>query len=268
MSEHNRNPLVSVITASFNALKGLQCTVESVAEQSYRSVEHIIVDGGSTDGTTDYLQSLGDAVLWISEPDGGIADALNKGVAMASGEYILVLQADDTFLDAESLARAECSLRHETEIVSFDVLLTRGDDQARFCSRGLGWQVERFMTVPHQGAFCRRQLFARIGGFDTRYRVALDYDFMLRAKRAKSSIALPGEILSLMPATGISARRDRESLLVRLSENRAIQRRHSTTVPARVVGWFFWLLYRPYKLFHHRHEKARTTPRPQSTRAV
>src|SRR5687767_5788357 len=77
------NPLVTIITASYNVLDGLKRTVASIREQDFRSFEHVIIDGGSVDGTIEYLENLGDAVgLWISEPDTGIADAMNKGIAL------------------------------------------------------------------------------------------------------------------------------------------------------------------------------------------
>ena len=124
-------PLVSVVTATFNALPELKMTIPNIAGQDFRSVEHIIIDGGSSDGTAEYLAGLGGAVRWLSEPDGGIGDALNKGIAMARGEYVLVLQAEDRFCDPGSLRAAAAELAGGEDIVAFEVDLLFADGSVR-----------------------------------------------------------------------------------------------------------------------------------------
>jgi glycosyltransferase involved in cell wall biosynthesis len=237
------SPLVSVVTATFNALEGVKATVASVAEQSFRSVEHIVIDGGSADGTVEYLRSLGEAVRWISEPDRGIADALNKGVAMARGEYILVLQAEDTFLDADSLTDATSHLRGETEIVSFGIVLGR----ERRISRGFGPRTRLHPPFYHQGAFCRASLFERIGPFDTGLSIAMDYEFFVRAYLAKASSVILPEPISHMPQTGISSQLDWPTLKRRLAENRRIHFRHARQPTAKLFYRLYWLAYPPFK---------------------
>jgi len=101
---------ISVVTAALDALGPLRETVASVAVQDFAGREHIVVDGGSSDGTRAWLAGQGPAVRWVSEPDDGIADALNKGVAMARGEYVLVLQAGDVLLGADRLRAAAARL--------------------------------------------------------------------------------------------------------------------------------------------------------------
>jgi glycosyltransferase involved in cell wall biosynthesis len=241
------SPLVTVVTAAFNALDGVKTTVASVAEQSFRSVEHIVVDGGSTDGTVAYLRSLGHAVRWISEPDRGIADALNKGVAMARGEYILVLQAEDTFLDAESLARAAPHLRSDTEIVSFGVLMVNGQILRPIFGHGLGRRMSFHMTVPHQGVFCQRAVFDRIGKFDTSLAVAMDYDFFMRARECGARVAVIHEVLSVMPATGISSQLAWKGLRRRMDEFKTVHYRYAHSSVMRAVYHLYWLAYPPFK---------------------
>jgi len=250
MSDEAARPLVSVITASFNALDGLRETVESVAAQSFRSVEHIVVDGGSNDGTREYLESLGDRVRWISEPDKGIADALNKGVAMARGDYIFVLQAEDRFASTGSLARA-AEFLEGIDVVSFDVAVERGGRLLPYRSHGFGEKLEWFAAVPHQGAFVARQVFERVGNFDATIKIGMDYDFFLRAKRAGVKCRIVPETLTYMPATGISARLDWPGLSVRLAENRRIQARHAHTLPRKLAQALFWPPYRVYKRLRH-----------------
>lgn len=240
-------PGITIVTATYNALDGLRRTVESVAAQDQHGVQHVIVDGGSTDGTRAYLESLGDAVVWISEPDEGIADAMNKGVGLAGGDYILFLHAEDEFLSTSSLAKAAAAMG-DADVVSFDVRVTMGDEAIIYRTAGFGPMLEFFMTVPHQGAFCRKTLFERIGGFDPKIRVAMDYDFMLRAKRAGASIVAVNEPISIMPFTGVSARRDWPSVKARIAENRRVQQRHRRKGPAAaLVMHAFWIFYPIFK---------------------
>lgn len=241
-------PQLSVVTATFNALDGLKTTVRSVAEQAPASVEHIIVDGGSRDGTQAYLESLGDQVRWISEPDDGIADAMNKGIAMAKGEWILILQAEDRLSTRGSLKRLEPHLGGGTDILSFDVaLLRQGGAVQRRRARPLGFLTEFKMTSPHQGMVCRRSLFEKIGAFDTSYRIAMDYEFLLRAKRAEANIEVCSQILAEMPATGISTQTDWPSMHQRLKEDRRLQRQHAQGIAGRFLTELFWLAYMPFK---------------------
>lgn len=238
-------PRISVVTASFNALEGLKTTVGSVAEQTYPDIEHVIVDGGSTDGTADFLQSLDKDVIWISERDEGIGDALRKGVDLASGDYVVVLQAEDHFIDRDALASAVVHLRGE-ELVSFPVIL-RGEHRDQLLPAGtLGVRSFFFMPVPHQGLFAKLGLFKRIGNFDPAYRIAVDYDWLVRARRAGAvckSVDMP---LSIMPETGISTRSDWPTLAKRLSEVKRLHLRHSN-LPMRLFYHGWWALYATYK---------------------
>jgi len=119
-------PLISILTASYNSVEGLKKTVASVETQTFRDFEHVVIDGGSTDGSAEFLSEQGDNVNWISEPDEGIADAMNKGIRLARGDWILVLQAEDTFVDQHSLAGAVRCLGASQPIVCFSVIVIDG----------------------------------------------------------------------------------------------------------------------------------------------
>ena len=244
---HKGGPKVTVLTATFNALDELKRTVESVAEQTCRDVEHVIIDGGSTDGTVEWLAGLGDEVRWLSEPDGGIADALNKGLAMARGEYLLVLQAEDTFLGSESLALAMPHLLQGIDIVFFDIVFGGQSGERRVKSRGLSSAIAFQNGIPHQGVFCRRDLFRRLGPFDTSFRIGMDYEFFLRAYLANATTRLVPEVLSRMPNTGISSRRDWPSLYCRFDEFRRAQSIHFTGAGMRAMYSVYWPLYLLYR---------------------
>jgi glycosyltransferase involved in cell wall biosynthesis len=176
-------PLVSIVTAVFNADDCVANCIESVLCQDYPSIEHIILDGGSTDGTVDILRKYEDRVsLWISEPDCGIYDAWNKGLKLARGEWIAFLGADDRYPGAIS-AYMNLAVQYPTaEFLSSQALLDHPSGHAP--TFGGPWEWPRFsraMTTIHVGTMQSRTLFERYGDFDTKYRSAADYEFLLRA---------------------------------------------------------------------------------------
>lgn len=240
-------PKVSVVTAVFEARQALEATVASVA--SAGGIEHVVVDGGSRDGTAEYLATTG--TCWISEADRGIADAMTKGIGMATGEYILILQAGDVFAPDFQFDRIAEEL-DGSDIVSFDVLVTHPGGDVHFRSRGLGNALEWSMSVPHQGAFVRRDLYERIGAFEAQYKVGMDYEFMLRAKRAGATCKVVNRVVAIMPADGISARRDWHSLKIRLAESRLIQSAHARGFADRLLQKLYWAVYPLYKRCRHR----------------
>ncbi|MEM6973156.1 MAG: glycosyltransferase family 2 protein [Pseudomonadota bacterium] len=240
-------PLVSVVTAAWNAHEGVQATVESVAAQSFAACEHIVVDGASDDGTPAYLDSLGERVRWISEPDHGIADALNKGVRMARGEWILVLQAGDTFADETSLSAVVPALAGDADIVSGAVMLY-GAEASKILEPGsLGPRLEFKTSIPHQGAFCRRSLFERIGLFDTTIRIAMDYEFFLRARRRGARATQISQTVARMPDDGVSSQKDWPSLARRFGEERRIHLAHCPGPLMRLVYALYWPTYLAYR---------------------
>lgn len=240
-------PRISVVTAAYNALEALRGTVVSVAAQDFPGVEHVIVDGGSTDGTRTYLESLPASVRWVSEPDGGIADAMNKGFAMARGDYVIVIQAGDSFAASGSLTRAASLLESEPDLAAFAVRQVRGADATVHVPRGMGALSGLQMTMPHQGQLLRRELFERIGPFDASFRIAMDYDLLLRARAAGARVVCSDEVLSVMPADGISSRPDWPGVSRRLAEFRRAQRRYLQGAGQRLLHEVYWLAYMPYK---------------------
>lgn len=239
---------ISIITATLNAEHGLRRTVQSVAEQTYQDREHIIIDGASDDGTRSFLRAS--SLRWLSEPDDGIANAMNRGLRMATGDYVLFLHAGDEFLDAESLSRAAPQLTGD-ELISFDVFSLTNDGRKRRLSwRQIMRRLHLKLPFPHQGCFMKRSLFDRIGPFDEAYKIAMDYEFMLRAFARGVTTKRVSEVLSIMPETGISTRRDWPSVKMRLADEQRLQRKH-----LQRFGWpvyAYWWLYMPYKKFRSR----------------
>ncbi|MBY3757554.1 glycosyltransferase [Azospirillum formosense] len=178
---------VSVITICRNVRHGIGRTLESIAQQTYQDVEHIVIDGASTDGTLDLLEAHRDRIaVLVSEPDGGIYDAMNKGLARATGDVILFLNAEDWFYDAHSLENAVRFMTQHPEADLFygdiEVRLPDGNSVIHIPQEA-DKAAETMICgcLPHQGTFARRSVFDRTGPFDTRWRVHADYEWFLKA---------------------------------------------------------------------------------------
>ena len=177
-------PLVSIVTAVFNAQDCIANCIESVLYQNYPNMEHIIIDGGSTDNTVDLLRKYDDRVnLWVSEPDRGIYDAWNKGLKFARGEWIAFLGADDKYLPGAISAYMNFAVHFPAaEFLSSQAVLDHPSGHAPIFGGPWEWpRFSRAMTTIHVGTMQRRTLFERYGDFDTNYRSAADYEFLLRA---------------------------------------------------------------------------------------
>lgn len=178
----------SIITVSFNSEKTIVDTLRSVATQNHPQIEHIVVDGGSKDGTTTLVKRhLREGGRWISEPDEGLYDAMNKGIAMASGDIIGLLNSDDYYAHADVLSRiAKRFTEKNVEAVLCDVgffkdsapeRIVRRYDSGYFQPARLGWG----WMPAHPGMFMTKAAYEKIGGYRTDYSIAADFEFVARA---------------------------------------------------------------------------------------
>jgi len=180
--------LVSVITVVRNGRATLQKTIDSVLAQTYAPIEHLIIDGASTDGTVELLESYAPRLgHWVSEPDQGVYDAMNKGLSLARGGIIAFLNADDWY-EPDAVAAAVEALRDDGVDYCYGAV--------RACLDGRPVAVNRPQAAPsfaervllempfcHITLFARRAVYEHIGGFDTRYRIAADHDFVVKLAR-------------------------------------------------------------------------------------
>lgn len=240
-------PRISVVTICYNSEANLRETLESVKTQTYDDFEYIVVDGGSSDNTINIIEEYNGAIdRFVSERDDGIADAMNKGIDLSSGDYIFFLHSDDCFLDNRALERAARHLGNE-EILFFDIMFGSWDNFERQKPRGFGVTANFKTPVWHQGLLCARSLLNRLGGFDTSYRVAMDFDFFLRAMRAGVTTRYVDEVAVAMRDTGISSQRDWPSLSKRFAEERRLQLAHCRGPLMRAVYGVYWPLYFAYR---------------------
>ena len=170
---------ISVVTVSFNAAATIGATLASVAAQS-RSREHLVIDGGSGDGTADMVRRIAPEAVCISEPDRGLYDAMNKGVAVATGDYVGFLNADDVYARPDALQLVHDQLsEHRVDVLCGGIVMVRENDPERIVRtyRATGFQPWQFRfghMPPHPGVFIRRRLLLETP-FRTDLQIAADY---------------------------------------------------------------------------------------------
>lgn len=213
-----RPGVVTIVTAVRNSASTLSRTIDSVRAQTYPLIEYIVVDGSSTDGTLELLRRRTDRIdLWLSEADRGISDAFNKGIALATGEFVALVNADD-WLEPDHIAQSVDHLRRSGADFSFGNLLLH-DEAIVPLYRIIGderysQRIHHAMpALNHPSMVCRSTLYARHGLYDLSYRIGMDYEWLLRNhKRGAVGTYLPS-LTSHMGAAGVSQRNVRTSLL-------------------------------------------------------
>jgi glycosyltransferase involved in cell wall biosynthesis len=248
MVSKEKSPLISVITVVYNAEKHIEGCIQSVAQQTYQNIEYIVVDGGSKDRTLDIVkQYLPHIHKWTSEPDTGISNAMNKAIAQASGDYLVFLHADDYFESNEAVEKALASIDDDTDVILADILF--GKNLKRQISQGFNIRMNFKTGVFHQGCFCSKALFAEIGNFDENLKIAMDYDFFLRAYRKGVKFQFSGTILSVMRDTGVSSQQDWPTLSRRFNEEKFVHKKNCDSPYKTIIYAFYWALYMPYRKF-------------------
>jgi glycosyltransferase len=234
---------VSIITAVRNGISTVADALESVQEQDYSDIEHVVMDGASTDGTAELLQARrGQNGIVVSEPDNGIYDALNKGMRLSTGVVIGVLHADDIFHSPMVIASVVSAMqRGSVDLVYGDLHYVRRLDPTRtvrfWRSGEFRREALRFGWMPpHPTVFIRRQVLETVGEYDTSFRIAADYDFLLRVlKRRDVRCAYLPEVLVRMRVGGASNGTLRGILQKSKEDLRAIRRNGVGGVPTLIA---------------------------------
>ncbi|MBS3955551.1 MAG: glycosyltransferase [Methylomicrobium sp.] len=206
-------PFISVIVAVYNGANTIQQCIDSIAQQTYPNKELIVIDGGSKDGTDSLLEANQELIsYWISEPDSGIYSAWNKGLRQAKGEWICFLGADDYFWDElvlERMAEQLTMISADIRVAYGQIMLLSNDGESLY-PIGESWQAakRRFsqvMSIPHPGLMHRRGLFEQHGVFDESFRIAGDYELLMRELKTADAIFIPDIITVGMRQGGISS---------------------------------------------------------------
>ena len=222
---------ISIITITYNSAKTLPRALESVQSQKYDEIEHIIVDGASTDGTVELIRKYSDVqsdnvqctkkVRWVSEPDNGIYNALNKGIAMATGDVVGFLHSDDVLYSPDSIGQiASAFADEEVDVVYGDLEYRKGDKVTRRwksnafnpCSLKYGWMP------PHPTVYVRRKVYEQVGLYDEWFRISADYDMILRIFSAGYKTQYIPQVLVSME-TGGASNKDTKARLSKTQED-------------------------------------------------
>ncbi|MDA7694621.1 glycosyltransferase [Flavobacteriaceae bacterium] len=174
---------ISIITISFNAKYTIDKTLYSVVNQSYENIEHIIIDGNSKDNTIDICKSYSHISKILSEPDKGVYDAFNKGIKLATGDVIGFLNADDTFYDENTLQYIADAFDKDTDCVFGDLIYTDKNEKVKRVWKGSAFKKGAFKKgwMPaHPTFYCRRSVYEKLGLYDDSFKIAGDFELMLR----------------------------------------------------------------------------------------
>lgn len=222
---------ISIITITYNSAKTLPRALESVRSQTYGDIEHIIIDGASTDGTVEIIKNYSKGpsdkvpstkeVRWVSEPDGGIYDALNKGIRMATGDVIGFLHSDDVLYSPDSIGQIAAAFEStKADVVYGDLQYCNGDKVTRRwrsnafkpSSLKFGWMP------PHPTLYVRREVYEQVGEYDSWFRISADYDMILRIFTAGYKTHYIPQVLVSME-TGGASNRDAKARLSKTQED-------------------------------------------------
>lgn len=248
---------ISLITACFNSEATIRTAIDSVLSQKGVDVEYIVVDGGSKDGTVDIIKEYADKTLnsqlltpnftfrWLSESDQGMYDAINKGIKMATGDIVGILNADDVLASDDTLAHIVSAFNTDSYPLAPDssridavyadirfvregetVEAVRKAETVRYCSakRWRPWMFRFAAMVPHPSFYVRRECFERLGGYSLDYRICADFELELRyLYLAKLKAAYLPECVVVMRMGGMSTSGWRSNLVINREDLRALR---------------------------------------------
>lgn len=200
-------PLITIITVVFNNAKTLEQTILSVVNQTYKNFEYVVIDGGSTDGTLDIIKKYEEEIdYWMSEKDNGIYDAMNKGIKLAKGDWVHILNSDDYYLDENVLEKAAAHLKNPDKNFYYFTMLQDFSGTKKVYKYSYNYfKLFYSAYLPHPTLLVSALQYKELGLYDTRYRIAADHDMILRlCKNFKPNfIDMP---LTVMSTEGCSSK--------------------------------------------------------------
>ena len=241
------NPTVSIVTVTYNAAQFVEETIRSVLQQTYDDFEYVFIDGKSTDGTLEIIESYrkpfedrGIPFLVKSEQDEGIYDAMNKSIETTTGQYVQMLNAGDALLDEHVLADVFSNYDAEADILYGDVVL-RDNGFYKLINASLLETITQNMPMCHQSVFVRRSVLAQYN-FNTKYKLAADYDQLLHCYLNKKLFFYTARTIAVYDTAGVSEKNFKRSL----TEQRQV--RESFGIKENRSIWYILLLRRRAEL--------------------
>lgn len=213
---------VSIITISYNNAKGLEKTIRSVVDQTYTDYEYIVVDGGSADGSVDIIKQYTDKITyWVSEPDKGIYNAMNKALLHAEGQYVHFLNSGDIYANSNVLQKFFDGQQRDIALIRGVQVCDYGDRQERWLNIGNRpiTLYDMFVnTLLHQATFIRRDLFEKYGTYDESLKIVSDWKFFLKAILGDEQTGFLDEDIVIFEMYGVSTNREHGQTLLKERE--------------------------------------------------
>ncbi len=243
--------LVSVVTVVFNGEKTLERTIKSVVSQTWDNIEYIIIDGNSTDNSVGIIKRYEEYInFWISEPDKGISDAFNKGISYSTGDFIAFLGSDDWY-EPDGVLHIVEKIEPCGTIYSGHVNLWT-DNGNRFVKlhKSRPERIFQTMRIAHQATFVSRKVFEDVGGFLTDYKVAMDYDFLLKAKLRGYEIIVVDQVIANMLLGGVSRDIIAASICELKIKNKllGIKLKHYLWFCSYIIGYYALSVFKKWKI--------------------
>lgn len=200
---------ITVITVCYNSAKTIERTIQSVLAQNYSDLEYIIIDGGSEDGTLDIIEKYKERIsFYISEPDHGIYDAMNKGLDRATGDVFALLNSDDYYADNVLKNVNKYFETSNADLVSGNIYLCiNGISEKVFFDKSDREKMFFEVIYPHPALFAKRQLYTKYGGFDTSYRIAADTDWVMKVCLNGANVLCVEDYFTYFSGDGVSFRK-------------------------------------------------------------
>ena len=239
----------SIVTVSLNSEEDIENAIVSVAGQTYENREHIIIDGGSQDSTVEIIRKYSEHLsYWVSEPDKGIADALNKGIEHATGDYVIFINSDDFLIDNKALESIYSSIQDQIDYYIFQVMSVYPDKTRKLLpNRNFGLSTYFKMGSCHQGHVISRNLFEEYGTYDSAFKIGMDYDFVLRVFSQRVESRSVDVAISCMGQTGISSRKDWVGLKQRFMDERKAHEKNCANPVLKAIYPVYWFVYLAYR---------------------
>lgn len=210
---------LSIITINYNNAQGLEKTLKSIASQNSKDFEYIVIDGNSTDESKQIIEKNKNYIdKWISEPDSGVYNAMNKGIEMANGDYLLFLNSGDKLANKDVVAKVLPSLQNDADIIYGNLIYSLNEIPQTLFLPSKKVDLTYFLNsfLPHPSSFIKRSLFRKIGFYNEKFKIISDWEFFLRAIVVyRASYLHIDTIISDFDNSGISSNSENQKLIDR-----------------------------------------------------
>ena len=237
----------SIITVCYNSERTIERTIKSVLSQNYANIEYIIVDGGSRDRTVQIIEKFrSDVHQFVSEKDEGIYDAINKGISMSKGDIVGILNSDDIFSNKNIISDIANIFVEKPLLDSIigNVAFINNNNKVVRVYNSKNWTPEKFIygfMPPHPSFYCKRELFDKFGGYKKDYKIASDYELLIRfLKIHRISYHQLNNILVYMNLGGVSTNGFRSTLLLNREVKRACRENGINTNYLKLYSKYFF----------------------------